>query len=372
MAGVKRAYLTLTVRVLVNAEALNMAESVGNLVRRKRLPVVVPSGEGEGFEVRMYPVVSGQALAHSYQAILADRAAEKGLPVCPLCASYVFVKHADDKILERLVDMGDAVARELLNEVSRIKRARKVGVREALSFVGSFEEKVVESCVVEDVGGFLYTGRVPVRRTSRILFSYMIPSLQAPDAVGVESVVHTRNDPAAVEEGGQAIYNVEVSSALYTFSVLLDLSGIGVVEKPGSGVRILDDRVKRVQAALEALAEMVSSMSFGAKRSRFLPHWEVESIAGAVVEGFRFQLPSGHSRQYIVEGVERLEKASRMLGGSYRMAFHVRELGGVKYTDEPGEIDRVVKAGSVEEVFEKLIDWGLEAAKRAVGSSGSS
>ncbi len=374
MAGVRRVFLTLTVRVLVNAEALNMAESVGNLVRRKRLPVVVPSSEGEGFEVRMYPVVSGQSLAHSYQAILADRAAARGLPVCPLCAQHVFVKHADDNVLKRLFSMGDAVAGELQRLVSSLRGVRggkRLSVEDALRFAGDFEEKVVASCVVEDVGGFLYTGRVPVRRTSRIMFSYMIPSLQAPDAVGVESVVHTRSDPAAVEEGGQAIYNVEVGSALYTFSVLMDLSGIGVVERPDRGVRILDDRLERVRAALEALAEMVSSMSFGAKRSRFLPHWVVESVAGAVVEGFRFQLPPGHSRGYIVEGARRLEKASRLLGGSYRMVYHVEELGGRVYADKPGSSGSIVEAGSVEEVFEKLLEWGLEAAQRAVGSSGS-
>jgi len=38
--------VSLTLRVLVNNEALNMAESVGNVTRHRRAPIVIASGRG--------------------------------------------------------------------------------------------------------------------------------------------------------------------------------------------------------------------------------------------------------------------------------------------------------------------------------------
>ncbi|AEM38301.1 CRISPR-associated autoregulator, DevR family [Pyrolobus fumarii 1A] len=357
------AYLTLTARLLVNVEALNMAETVGNLARHKRIPMVVPveGEEGAALELRMMPAISGQSLAHGYQRVLARRALAKGLPVCKLCEQGVFVKHASDEVLERLRGLGDAGATTLLQLVSDMKKVRRPSSEQAARFVSSFEEGVVRSCVVEDVGGFLYAGRLPVRRTSRVSFSYMIPSLQYVNAVGVEGVLHARHDPVAV--GEQMIYVVEVGAALYTFSVLVDLCGIGVVERQDGGETVLEDRVERVRVAVEALGELVSGAAFGAKRSRILPHWEVESIAAAVVEGFRFQMPGGHHAGYIREAAERLSRASRLLGGSWRMAFYIREYPVGRLTEEPS-VEGVAQAKSPEEVFEKLVEWSVEAVTR--------
>ena len=73
------AYLSLSARLLINLESLNMAESVGNVTKHRRAPVVV-DGEG-GYRLVYVPVVSGMSLAHHYQRLLATAASRSGINV---------------------------------------------------------------------------------------------------------------------------------------------------------------------------------------------------------------------------------------------------------------------------------------------------
>ena len=87
-------YVGVSARVLVNVEALNMSESVGNVVRHKKAPIVTPvvrDGEVITYSLRYVPVISGESIAHGYQALLASLASLRGLPVCPLCKMETFV-----------------------------------------------------------------------------------------------------------------------------------------------------------------------------------------------------------------------------------------------------------------------------------------
>ena len=350
-----RVYLGFTARVLVNVEAMNMAETVGNMARHKRAPVAVPLREG-GLVLHYVPVVSGQSIAHGYQEILAAIAVSRGLPVCKLCEQGVFVKHASRAIVQRLQQMGDPTAGQLLREIQGGNICR-------------IESVVVGGCVVEDVGGFLYAEQPPVRRTSRIEFSYMIPSLEYIQAVGAEGLLHARQDPTATREGGQMLYVVEAGSALYTFSGLLKASEIGVLRCPLDGsTTVLDDRVERVRAALDALVELVSGVGFGAKRSRFLPHFTVESLVVTVSKGFRFMPEPGHFRSYIADTVRRGEAAVEALGGGVelRVYYYIRDLNGVRLTEEPGSSERVrVEAKASPE---EALKAAKEAVMEALGS----
>jgi len=77
-------WLSLSARLLINVEALNMAEAVGNYTRHRRAPVVIPTNGG--YKVVYVPAISGESLAHAYQAWLVHEARIRGLPVCSLCA----------------------------------------------------------------------------------------------------------------------------------------------------------------------------------------------------------------------------------------------------------------------------------------------
>jgi CRISPR-associated protein Csa2 len=90
--------LSFTARILVNTEALNMAESVGNYTRHRKAPIVIPSENG--YSILYTPVVSGESLAHAYQAILAQIASQRGLPVTEMDLRGYFMKFADKNIIK--------------------------------------------------------------------------------------------------------------------------------------------------------------------------------------------------------------------------------------------------------------------------------
>lgn len=347
-------YLSVSARLLVNLEALNMAESVGNVTKHKRAPIVVKISD-DSYRVQLVPVVSGQSIAHGYQVLLAEEATRLNLPVCPLCKQGIFVKHASDEILSRLSKFNDYKDEaETLIELSKNLKP---------DTVHEFEEAVVKNCVVEDVGGFLYTGNVPVKRTSRFMSSYMIPARIFVEAAASDYLIHARHDPAARgEEAAQMIYYVESGSALYTLTLALDLDWVGVVNKNGKRV-CLADRENRLRAALNALIRLLANFEFGAKKSRFLPHIEVESLAVALVHPLRFNVPAGHENTYIKDAVDllaSLKKAFNELEAELHYYIHPKSLAE---KPEVGEEVTVKEHKNHVDALREAADKALNIAK---------
>jgi len=335
-------YVSLSARIYLNVEALNMVESIGNYTRHRRVPVVlkeyVKKGETEEWRMvlRYVPAISGEALAHAYQEILAKIASEMGLKVCKRCLMGEFVKHADKKMF---------AGEPWEDKITKSKDMTEI------------ESLIVENCVVEDIGGFLYTGPPPTKRTSRIQFSYMVPSIEAvkSGAVASEPQFHVRHVPSTPAERAQMIYYVETGSALYTFTTLLNVADIGyITTTTGEKKKVVGDINKRVEAAVKALAILVSNALFGAKRSRFTPLWKVESLVAAVSKPLPFMVNPGHDRLYIKESVERARKyinVLKQLGEEVKVLYYVAEGDIVKPSGED-----VIECSSVEEVFEKILE----------------
>ena len=170
--------LSLSLRVAVNAEALNMAEAVGNYTRHRKAPVVITSEAG--YSVVYVPAVSGESLAHAYQQLLAQIAKQRNLPVTKLDEMGYFLKFTSDKIMDWY--------KEDLEKVNS-KYAEILSSRN----VEEIERLLVKASVVADVGGLLYTEK-QVKRTSAIRFSYMLPTLDAVEKGGVALTpqLHTR------------------------------------------------------------------------------------------------------------------------------------------------------------------------------------
>ena len=168
--------ISISGRILLNAEALNMAESVGNVTRHRRAPVVMIK-DGE-VQVVYVPAISGESLAHGYQVLLAKKAKEAGLPVCSCCENGIFLKSNDNNVLK--------------------KCGHKVTAKEP----SEIEREIISQCVVEDVGGFLYTDKA-VKRTSRFKVGYMLPTLDSlrQGAFGNEPELHVRYAGAEQQEG---------------------------------------------------------------------------------------------------------------------------------------------------------------------------
>jgi len=252
----------------------------------------------ETYATYFVPSVSGESIAHGYQQVLAEEASGKGLPVCKLCSKGYFLKSTNDAVF---------------------KESFGVNPPEGES---EFERAVIKGCVVEDVGGFLYAparGGKNVKRTSNFFVGYMIPTRESLESAVIEPQLHTRYALGTpfVEEGaragGQMIYYIELSSAAYTFSFDLDTKYLGKatfsMENVGQTVVDGDERKKRIGAALDALSKFMIEMMFGAKKTRFLPVIEWESVVIAVSDDV-WTVPSPFSKNYIERAEEKVKKVS--------------------------------------------------------------
>jgi len=287
-------FLSIRGRILVNVEALNMTESVGNYVKHRRVPVIMPGT----YTTYFVPAVSGESIAHGYQAVLAEEAEKNGIPVCNLCKKGYFLKSTNDKVFES-----------------------SFGIKPPDS-EADFERTVISKCLVEDVGGFLYAPRAGgknVKRTSNFFVGYMIPTKESLEGTVIEPQLHSRyalGTPFVErEQMGQMLYYVELSSAVYAFSFDLDSKFIGrttfVLEKAGEPVtfRQGDSREKRISVSINAVSNFLRETLFGAKRTRFLPVVDWESMIMALSDDV-WTTPSPFTTNYTENSLRKLEKTN--------------------------------------------------------------
>jgi CRISPR-associated autoregulator, Csa2 family len=308
-------------RFLINTESLNGVETVGNLSRHRTAPVVLKTSVG--YLVRYVPAISGESLAHAYQVALLDLAKKEKLPVGVYSSRYDFIKFSTDEVLKE----------EKIDSPKKPEHARK------------FEVDVMLHDVVADVGGFMYAGNPPVRRTSRVKFGYMIPALIGDDIPAqLEAQFHVRSS-----QSGQMIYNVEVSSALYVMSFSLDEDLIAVPSTEGEKVKgeeeLEKQRELRVKVAIQALYSVLTG-NFGGKKSRFLPSMKLMSGVVTVTD-FPFVPEPGHSNDYVKTTMQRLSKAQGIFNGKGK-AYVINNEGV-----EEGQ--GAEKVSNVEELVEKLM-----------------
>ncbi len=179
----------LSARVVVNAETMNMVETIGNVVRYGKAAHVyrIREGQNERYEIRAVPVVSGEALRHV--RALADVAEGVGLPVCGWCRRGEFVKHG--VVL-------DEFFRDVEGEggVAGFEEAAGRSIYEA-------ERLILGSCIVEDVSGFLIPRRAPVEGASVLGVGYLVPAVEGGRVLcGFDVQFHVRRAPVAQPGGG--------------------------------------------------------------------------------------------------------------------------------------------------------------------------
>ncbi len=288
-------FVSIRGRVFVGVEALNMTESVGNYVKHRRVPVMVREDDGV-YSVYFVPAVSGESIAHALQVILAEECTRGGsergsaLPVCRLCSKGIFLKSSNKKILLEAIPA-------------------------ASNYDGDIEELVIKNCVVEDIGGFLYAEEANVKRTSNFYTGYMIPTQEALKSAVIEPQLHSRYALGTKfvdkETRGQMLYYVELTSTVYTFSLDIDTRFIGKVtfnaERAGTPVVSERERQERVLALMDAVKRLLVENSFGAKRTRFLPVIDWESMVIAVSDR-PWTVPSPFTMSYIDRARQKREK----------------------------------------------------------------
>jgi CRISPR-associated protein Csa2 len=331
-------YVSFSFRILTNAEALNAVEPLGNIIRHRRVTIIAPRNDKH--EVFTVPAVSGEAIRHGYQLIMARLAKVRGINVCKLCELGEFVKHGVPDLIENLEQ-----------DLHKVLSDENTPLPDK-------ELKVLETCAVEDVGGFLIPmENIQIKRTSRIEVSYMLPAIDDLK-FGLDTQFHVRSAPQSQQAVGrgeyqpQSIYYVESASAVYTFTVNINLSEIGIVsnclysttsegsesssdskkaekssKKSGNKrIEIIDckfkslapdERVRRAELAIDALAELVKNGLIGGHHSSYSPHWQPISGVALVTRPIQTVVYPGHVKDYIHKTANLAKGNKELLGNIY-------------------------------------------------------
>lgn len=323
-------FLSISLRLRVEVEALNMVEALGAYTRHRTASLLKPKSDGKGYRIIIVPAVSGQSIAYGYMKSLVELAEEKSLPVCEECKKYEtiggFLKHAKSK----------AVA----------------------------VEKLVKECIVEDITGFM-VAEAKIRRTSPIQFTYMIPDIDSSD-VAIEPQFHART-PAPTQEPQP--FQVEAGTAIYVLGIALDIDKIGTIPgADGKPVKIADNRIERIKTAVQAIGALIDGLNFGAKKARYLPTYDIVGAIAALSHPVQFMVsPARISRDenYIVKTINR--------ASSYVKLFEdVKEEINIIYMDK----EEIVSETKTEKIkiektkdFPELISKIIELIQQKIESS---
>jgi len=312
-------FASIAFRFRVEVEALNMVEALGAYTRHRTASVLkrVRRGNQTVYKLLVAPAVSGQSIANGYQRVLVELASRAQLPVCDQCRRYEsiggFIKHATESKADH--------------------------------------DSLIENCVVEDLTGFLVP-EAGVRRTSPVMFSYLVPDTESAKAV-LESQFHVRYNFETMEHNP---FNVESGTAVYMLMVDIDVDRVGK-KRDGS---VLADRDGRIELAFKALAALIEGLNFGAKKARYLPIVEVLGGVGAVSDPIPFTVspprvyPDGDN--YLSRTIARASKYVEALSRvNERVFVAYMDCENLNVSIPSGTTVNVVKASTLVELLEALL-----------------
>ncbi len=152
--------------------------------------------------------------------------------------------------------------------------------RDNLKQVAKAEEAAVRDCAICDIHGYLIAKGaegdqeqgISSRRTSRVLFSWLMPIIG--EQTVTKQVIHNR---VSSDPGVMMPFNKSYASGFYGFVSALDVERIGLVESKlgdnsnNSGVLDTVERINRIKTAIEAYRFIIAGQ-MGASLSHALPH----------------------------------------------------------------------------------------------------
>lgn len=257
-------FLTFAVKTQLNVHDLNNETGAGNVTDIRIMEFL--DEDGKRIEA---PAVSGRMLKHWHVEAMNNlilRGSFSNVPLCDGCK------------------VGEPIRPGELKNGTLVQVAKP-------------ESKAILSCAVCDIHGFLIaqgaegeSKGVSSRRTSRAMFSWLMPILNADTAQ--KQVVHTRvsqqQEMAKGEGAAQMIFNKSYASGIYAFVSALDVERIGLVELNlrDNNPYAVDDsngRKDRIKVAIEAYRLMLSGQ-LGASLSHALPHQNPVEILVAYSE----------------------------------------------------------------------------------------
>ncbi len=306
-------FVSIGLRLKVEVEALNMTESLGAYTRHRTVSLLkkYSSDKGIWYKIITVPAISGQSIAHGYHVALVEIADKLGLPVCDECKRYRivggFLKHGTAKNID--------------------------------------EKTIVTTCVVEDITGFLAPD-AGVRRTSAIMFSYMVPDIEMAET-SIDPQFHVRYN---FEKNEHNPFQIESGTAIYMLGIGLDVDKIGKYYE-NNKEKTVGDRDKRIELAYKALIALIEGVGFGAKKARYLPILEVVGAVSTISHPIPFMVSPPRGKYYISETIKRASEYKKVLSD-------LEEDVRIIYMDKEGL--EVATAENVEvkkvESFAELID----------------
>ncbi|MEM2005789.1 MAG: DevR family CRISPR-associated autoregulator [Zestosphaera sp.] len=321
-------FASIGLRLRVEVEALNMVEALGAYARHRTVSVFKKqSREGSVvYKLVTAPAISGQSVANGYMRTLVELAKHYGLNVCDECSAYEarggFTKHGTSKKVKH---------DDLMN------------------------------CVIEDLTGFMVP-EANLRRTSPVMFSYMVPDLESAKAV-IDSQFHVRYDFTTQQHQP---FNVESGTAIYMVMIGIDVSKIGKLENG----KYLNDRDKRIEVALRGIATLFEGLGFGAKKARYLPIGEVVGGIAAVSNPIPFMVSSPRiyvdGNNYLMDTIKRASRYVEALSQlSERVSITYFDREGLKPTKEVKQGLEVSETNTLMDLIEKT----LKVVREYVGGS---
>jgi len=332
-------FVSVGVRFEANVEALNMVETTGNYTKHRRVPYIFR--DEEGYKIIYVPAISGESLAHAYQELLVgeSKSIYSSPPVCSDCMRGEFFKSMDKIHLKSKTQ----------EDPSKLTPEK-------------LEKIIVEKCLVEDIGGFLYAERPPLKRSSAFQVSYALPIKTVAIYSTTEPQLHARHAQLRLEEiekkgrergraAPQMIYYVETGSALYGFTFNIDLDAIGISGINSKPILVEEEIKKRRKVALMALLRLVSSQQFGAKLSRFFPVGGILSVVASVSKN-PFSITSPIYDGYINSTSNRLS----VLKSKFKEDVYLYIFDKTENIESALQLDFVEKFDTPEEPILKVIE----------------
>jgi len=328
-------FVTFAVKTQLNVHDLNNEAVAGNVTDMRIMEFL--DENGNRIEA---PAVSGRMLKHWHYEGMRHLIINGSFPSLQLCDGC---------------KAGEPIRPAILSD-EKLQQIKPKKLKD--------EEKFVKDCVICDIHGYLIAQEAkgkseegesetstekgkqkvpPLRRTSRTMFSWLMPILGYDTTQ--KQVIHTRvSQQESVAEGkgaAQMIFNKSYASGIYAFVSALDIDRVGLVELnlgTSTPYAINDnERKERIKVAIEAYRLMLSGQ-IGASLSHALPHQNLIEVL--VVHSETGSLPFPISPMYS----DYLEKTIGLMPQGTQFLYW-----------GSASLSEVAKKKTVDDIFQELL-----------------
>lgn len=304
-------FVTFTVKIQLNVHDLNNETVAGNVTDIRIMEFL-----NENEERLEVPAVSGRMLKHWHYEIMRKLSHEQRLSLCDSCK------------------IGEPVRPAVLTNDNKLSH------QEAID---KGTEEVIKQCIICDIHGFLAAiGRTSERRSSRAMFSWLMPAISIPSKQVIHSRVKSGKDFKEETLTSQMPFNKSYASGIYGFVSALDVDRIGLVELnlgSANAYAVADNsgRKDRIKVAIEAYRYLISGQ-LGASLSHAIPHVNPKEILVSYSEEGPLPFPvSPMYADYILKTTGLMPQNANLLYWG---------------NTEP---ERVIKKNTIDEIFTELL-----------------